>query len=97
MWRALFLVATVLLVTTTADVSKEKHDFKSDVSKMLDIIIHSLYTNRNIFLREVISNGSDVCDPPAPLLRSAVNVQQTTCMPYLKRLVRQYVKWCTHH
>mmetsp|Transcript_129493 Transcript_129493/g.223762 ORF Transcript_129493/g.223762 Transcript_129493/m.223762 type:complete len:772 (-) Transcript_129493:168-2483(-) len=62
MWRALFLVATVLLVTTTADVAKEKHDFKSDVSKMLDIIIHSLYTNRNIFLREVISNGSDALD-----------------------------------
>jgi heat shock protein beta len=61
MWR-LLLVITVLLSVICEDVVREKHDFKSDVSKMLDIIIHSLYTNRNIFLREVISNGSDALD-----------------------------------
>ena len=60
MRRWLFIVAALLSVVCE-DVVREKHDFKSDVSKMLDIIIHSLYTNRNIFLREVISNGSDVC------------------------------------
>lgn len=36
--------------------------FDADVSKMLNILINSLYTNRNIFLREIISNASDALD-----------------------------------
>eukprot|EP01001_Neometanema_parovale_P006958 NODE_328_length_2662_cov_400.471052_g308_i0.p1 GENE.NODE_328_length_2662_cov_400.471052_g308_i0~~NODE_328_length_2662_cov_400.471052_g308_i0.p1 ORF type:complete len:787 (+),score=347.64 NODE_328_length_2662_cov_400.471052_g308_i0:52-2412(+) len=56
------LIATLCLATLSADGNKESFEFKSDVSKMLDIIIHSLYTNRAIFLREVISNGSDALD-----------------------------------
>jgi len=57
-----FLLTVLILVVFSDDLRKETHEFKSDVSKMLDIIIHSLYTNRNIFLREVISNGSDALD-----------------------------------
>lgn len=36
--------------------------FQTEVGKMLDILINSLYTNRNIFLREIISNASDALD-----------------------------------
>merc|ERR1719183_2382089 len=36
--------------------------FGAEVGKMLDILINSLYTNRNIFLREIISNASDALD-----------------------------------
>jgi len=36
--------------------------FDANVAKMLNILIHSLYTNRNVFLREVISNASDALD-----------------------------------
>lgn len=36
--------------------------FQAEVSKMLDILVNSLYTNRAIFLRELISNGSDALD-----------------------------------
>lgn len=40
----------------------EKHQFTAEVSKILQLMIHSLYTNRDIFLRELISNASDACD-----------------------------------
>eukprot|EP00906_Rhabdomonas_costata_P020080 RCo029189 len=60
--RYLALTATVFLLALSVDVAKETFPFQSDVSKMLDIIIHSLYTNRNIFLRELISNASDAID-----------------------------------
>ena len=36
--------------------------FDADVGKVLDLMIHSLYTNKDIFLRELISNASDACD-----------------------------------
>jgi len=45
--------------------SEEKvinYEFKAEVQKVLQIITHSLYTNREIFLREIISNSSDALD-----------------------------------
>ena len=38
------------------------HDFNADVSKVLRLVIHSIYTNKDIFLRELISNASDACE-----------------------------------
>jgi molecular chaperone HtpG len=40
----------------------EKHEFRTEVRKLLHIITHSLYTNREIFLRELVSNASDALD-----------------------------------
>lgn len=39
-----------------------KYEFKAEVKKLLDILVHSLYTSREIFLRELISNASDALD-----------------------------------
>ncbi len=43
-------------------VKTEKHGFQAEVSKLLHMMVHSVYSEREIFLRELISNASDACD-----------------------------------
>ncbi|MDE1148720.1 MAG: molecular chaperone HtpG [Azospirillaceae bacterium] len=42
--------------------SEEKLSFQAEVSRLLDIVTHSLYSEKEVFLRELISNASDACD-----------------------------------
>src|SRR5271169_5721669 len=42
--------------------SAERLQFKTELKQVLDIIIHSLYSHKDIFLRELISNASDAID-----------------------------------
>lgn len=42
--------------------NKEAYDFNADVSRLMDIIINSLYTKKDVFIRELISNASDALD-----------------------------------
>ena len=45
-----------------AEPTTHTYEFKAEIKKLLDIIVHSLYTNRDIFLRELVSNASDALD-----------------------------------
>jgi len=47
---------------TMTETHKTKFEFKAETKKLLDILVHSLYTSREIFLRELISNSSDALD-----------------------------------
>jgi len=77
----------------TASYSKQNIPFKAETRQLLDILVHSLYTEREIFLRELISNASDaltrvdfeiltnreVFDPQAKLsIRISINLEEKT-------------------
>jgi molecular chaperone HtpG len=42
--------------------SKQTHAFQAEVKQILHLVTHSLYSNKEIFLRELVSNASDACD-----------------------------------
>ena len=47
---------------TTTDPSAESQPFQAEVSELLHLMVHSVYSETDIFLRELISNASDACD-----------------------------------
>src|SRR4249920_793921 len=47
---------------STADTAPQSQPFQAEVAELLHLMVHSVYSETDIFLRELISNGSDACD-----------------------------------
>ncbi len=50
------------MTTETESPSVERHSFEAEVSRLLHMMVHSVYSNKDIFLRELISNAADACE-----------------------------------
>lgn len=53
----------------------EKFEFQAEIKQLLDIVIHSLYTEKEIFVRELVSNGSDALEKLRHLQLTEKNIQ----------------------
>jgi molecular chaperone HtpG len=49
-------------MAAAANAAAEQKSFEAEVGRLLHLMVHSVYTEKDIFLRELISNGSDACD-----------------------------------
>ena len=47
---------------TSAAPAPESRTFEADVSKLLHLMVHSVYSDKDVFLRELISNAADACE-----------------------------------
>ena len=49
-------------MTTTTDAAPATRSFEADVAKLLHLMVHSIYSDKDIFLRELVSNAADACE-----------------------------------
>ena len=59
----------------------EKHSFQAEIQQLLDIVIHSLYTDKEIFIRELVSNAADACEKLRFLQSAGAEVYEPEVAP----------------
>ena len=62
-----------------------KYQFQTEVNQLLKLIIHSMYSNKDIFLREIVSNASDALDKLKYLTVSDDKYKDVETVPYFDR------------
>ena len=66
----------------------EVHEYQAEMQRLLDILVHSLYTDRDIFLRELVSNASDALSKVQLMTLTEEVLDQDA--PLLRRIVRRF-------
>ena len=69
-----------------------KKEFKSESKRLLDLMINSIYTNKDIFLRELISNASDAIDKLSAKINSIDDKVNTEAINSGKKVVENMMK-----
>ena len=69
-----------------------QHHFKTEVSRLLDLIVHSLYSHKEIFLRELVSNASDAIDKLRYLTVSDETYKSIAFEPAIKVIIDKEAK-----
>jgi TNF receptor-associated protein 1 len=67
----------------------EAHHFQAEIQQLLNIVIHSLYTDKEIFVRELISNAADACEKLRFNQSSGKAVHQSEIAPGIRMHGRQ--------
>ncbi len=68
-------ISTLRRPMTTA--APEKHEFQAEIAQLLDLVVHSLYTDKEIFVRELISNAADASEKLRFLKTSGTEVAES--------------------
>lgn len=72
-----------------------KHQFQTEITQLLDLMIHSLYSNKEIFLRELVSNASDALDKLSYLTLTQDNLKNLDFKPRIDILFDEEKKTLT--
>ena len=70
----------------------EKHSFQAEIQEVLNIVIHSLYTDKEIFVRELVSNASDALEKLRFLQTSGTIVHQPEAAHSIKITVDEAMR-----
>ncbi len=62
----------------------ESHEFQAEIRQLLDIVVHSLYTDKEIFIRELVSNAADACEKLRFVRSSGQEVQDPEVEPEIR-------------
>ncbi len=73
----------------------EKHVFQAEIKQLLDIVIHSLYTDKEIFVRELVSNAADACEKLRFTQSAGNEIYQPEIEPAIKVTVDEKEKTVT--